>query len=188
MKLSKSTTVLASSVLLLSLSQPAYATHFSGGFASASSLTYVNGNGSTWFRDSAVKIAAQQWDNASNSVGLTYSTASGTYGYTASIVVYDSTSTDPNAFGETFPYKSFTGASASPGTTTDTWVKVSISIYTNNLSNSETQETTTHEMGHALSIAHSSGTTEAIMTPNDFMGRYTLYSYDINSLRAKWGN
>lgn len=175
-------------ILLLTLSQTVFAYTFTGGFASASSLTYVNGNGSDWFRDSAVKIGAQQWDNASSKVGLTYSTASGTYGYTASIVVNDSTSSDPNACGETFPYKSFTGTSATPATTSDTWVKVSISIYTNNLTNAEIQETATHELGHALSVKHSDATTNAIMNPNTFMGRYTLYTYDIDSIRAKWGN
>lgn len=173
--------------LLVSLSfSMSYAGHFSGGFASGK-LTYgVRGGDS-----SIVRTAASQWNGVSSKAGLTYSSATDKYGLKANIVTYANSHSSPTAglLGQTIPYKSYTGTSATPASVKDRWVKAIVYQYkTSNLNTTAKKiHTMTHEFGHALSVAHpSNSSTDAVMKQGA-QTTYNLKSYDKSSLKAKWG-
>lgn len=91
--------------------------------------------------------------------------------------------------GQTIPYKSYTGTSATPASVKDRWVKAIVYQYkTSNLNTTAKKiHTMTHEFGHALSVAHpSNSSTDAVMKQGA-QTTYNLKSYDKSSLKAKWG-
>jgi hypothetical protein len=178
--------LLASIVLVLpTVSQ---AGHFSGGFSSGH-LTYGLGSGSS---SSISSTAASQWNGVSSNVSLTYTSASNLYGSTADIVTHFDNTSPPTsgALGRTYPYKSWTGTSGSLGGTTDTWVKAIVYQYTNSSLNTTTKKThtATHELGHALSVAHPSSTSTNAVMQKGALTFYDLRTYDKDSLKDKWGN
>lgn len=162
------------------------ADHFSGGF-STGHLTYAIAGNSYY-----ANTAAAQWNGVSSNVSLSPSNATDTYGYSAKIITYfnNYTSSDPNLYGYCYFYKSW-GTGALLATENETWVKAV--AYQYNYGNDDTCKisTATHELGHALSVAHPTDLTNpdflAVMKPgiNCF---YTLQTYDVLSLRAKWGS
>ncbi|WP_017687199.1 hypothetical protein [Paenibacillus sp. PAMC 26794] len=174
---------LLSSVLMLSVSVKAAT--FSGGFTTGH-LTYGVGSGGS---SSIASTASKQWNGVSSKVSLTYSSATNQYGSTANIVTYFNSDPPPMTgdFGVMYPYKSWTGTSASPASVDDIWVKASAFQYTNSQLNDTTKRTATatHELGHALSIAH---TSEDAVMKQGVKTSYALKTYDITNLKAKWGN
>lgn len=163
------------------------AEHFSGGFASGKLTVGAGGSSSV----SITKTALSQWNNVSSKVSLTYTTATDTYGSSANIVTYFDTSNPPTAglLGEMIPYKSWTGTSASVGSTSDRWVKAVVYQYKNSSLDTTTKKTATatHEIGHALSVAHPSSSNTTAVMRQGVKTSYSLTSYDKDSLKNKWG-
>ena len=166
----------------------ATADHYSGGFASGH-LTYGIGNGSS--ATNAV-MAASQWNGVSSNVSLTYSSATNTYGSTAHIVTYFNHVSAPTSgdWGYAYLYKSYTGTSALLATENDTFVKAILYQYIHpDLNTSDKQiHTSTHEFGHALSVAHPSWNAGYAVMNQGVSTNYSLQSYDTLSLKDKWGN
>ncbi len=170
----------------LSLTQIVQANYFSGGFPSAH-LTYAVGGGSS----SYASTAASQWNGVSSNASFTYDNSQGPYGYNANVITYFNLYDSPSSglLGKTYPYKNWTGASASLATTNDKWVKAVVYQYKNSSLNTETKRkhTCTHELGHTLGVAHpSSKSTKAVMQQGA-LSFYNLKNYDKNSLKAKRG-
>lgn len=122
---------------------------------------------------------------------MTYTTATDAYGSSANIVTYFDTSNPPTAglLGEMIPYKSWTGTSASVGSTSDRWVKAVVYQYKNSSLDTTTKKTATatHEIGHALSVAHPSSSNTTAVMRQGVKTSYSLTSYDKDSLKNKWG-
>lgn len=163
------------------------AEHFSGGFASGK-LTVGAGSGSS---TSITKTSLAQWNGRSSKVALTYTTSTNSYGSTANIVTYFDTSNPPTAglLGQMIPYKSWTGTSASVGSTSDRWVKAVVYQYKSSSLNTTTKKTATatHELGHALSVAHPPQSNTTAVMRQGVKTSYSLTNYDRNSLINKWG-
>lgn len=163
-----------------------YAGTFSGGFGTGK-LTYGVGGGSS----SIAKTAASQWNGVSSKVSLTYTSATDKYGSKGNIITYFDSSNAPTAgaLGYTYVYKSWTGLSGSIGTTSDRWVKAVVYQYKSSYLDTTTKKThtATHELGHALSVAHpNSSSTNAVMQQGARTS-YKLQPYDKNNLISKWG-
>lgn len=172
-------------VLLISFKMPSQAEHFSGGFVSGN-LTYAVGGGSV----TIAQTAAKQWNGITPKASLTYSTVKNQYGYTAKIIAYCNYTNAPTSlvYGQTYPYRSFTGTSASLATVNETWVKAVCYQYINpslNTSNKKIK-TATHELGHALSLDHPYYEHYAIMNQG-IWDAYKLYTSDKDALKKKWG-
>jgi hypothetical protein len=187
--------------LLGSKSITVKADYFSGGFTSASNLNYVcHESISSTDCYYYVRSMADLWNEESNNVNLTFNSAGRTpYGcYAQPIVIKFTTHSDSTIMGEMFPYKSFACYSATPAETNDTWVKVFVNIYDENIeywtdqlnynSTSSLKSTIIHELGHVLSVAHpTNGSTNAVMAQG-LQELYVLQNYDIENLVYKWGN
>lgn len=175
---------------------PSNAIIFLGGF-NTGKLTYwmhsnVTSNSSY---KTIVSDSAKQWSAASTKVSLTNSQAKGSNGApTAKVMVGFYKSSDPNLLGQTVPYKSWTGNSASVATKNQSWVKASVQVYYNNLPKADQKRmTATHEFGHALSIGHPSANDNKKYPGYKVMqqGLYTDYklkAYDKAMLKSKWGS
>ena len=163
-----------------------YAGTFPGGFP-AGTLTYGIGGGSSSIAD----IAVSQWNGISSKVKLTPSNATGPYGLTANIITYFDSHDAPTAgsLGITYPFSSWTGASANLASVNDRWVKVVVYQYKNSLFSDSNQKiaTATHELGHALSVAHPSNSSIDAVMQQGLKMSYKLRSYDKNNLISKWG-
>jgi len=193
--------VLLSLAILSCKTYSVKAVYFSGGFASVSNLKYVcdetwNSNACTTY----VKSMANLWSAESSNVYFNYDSTPRRYNgcFTQPVVVRHTTHSDPDLLGEIIPYKTFTCYSATLAEPTDTWVKVGVNIYGQNIHDMADyvgmSESTLlnaiilHELGHVVSVAHpTSSSTIAIMQTalNNF---YSLQPYDISSLVAKWGS
>lgn len=166
----------------------AHAETFSGGF-STGKLTYAIGNGGN---STIANTAASKWNGVSPKVKLTYSSATSTYGSTANIITYCDSDNSPTsgALGITYPYKSWTGTSATSATPNEKWVKAIIYQYKTPYLNSSEKRiaTATHELGHALSIAHPPASNTTAVMRQGVKNSYNLTSYDTSNLKSKWGN
>lgn len=173
-------------LFLASDTQNAQAVTFTGGFATGN-LTYGVSSGSV----SIAETSASQWNGKSTKAKLTYSTEKNQYGSTAKIVTHFNSQKPPTsgALGIMYPYKSWTGTSANSATTSERWVKAIVYQYNSTLLNNDTKRiaTATHEFGHALSVAHAPISNTTAVMRQGVKTSYKLTSYDINSLKDKWG-
>lgn len=162
------------------------AAHFQGGFSSGH-LTYGISGGVI----SYAHIAAQQWNNVTPNASYTYSSATNTYGPTAHVVVECNVREGETSglFGQTFPYKTWTGTSATLAGPYDRYVKAFCYQYIHYKLNTDPKRihTATHEMGHALSVAHPLLTTTDAVMQIGVRTSYFLEDYDRESLISKWG-
>lgn len=171
----------------LSFTLSVQANHFSGGFPDGH-LTYAVGGGSS----SYASTATSQWNGVSSNASFTYDDSQGTYGYTADVITYFNLYDAPSSglLGMTYPYKSWTGTSATSAGINDRWVKAVVYQYKSSYLDTTTKKkhTCTHELGHTLSVAHPSSSTTTAVMQQGALTFYTLKDYDKNSLKAKWGN
>lgn len=182
--------VISSLIVLCFALSPIFNVHaenFYGGFSSGN-LTYGIGGGSS----SIASTASSQWNGVSSNASYTYSSATDQYGSTARVITYFDIYTSANAgeLGLTIPYKSYTGISASEATTNGTWVKAVVYQYKATELDTTTKKiaTASHELGHALSVAHPTTSNGTEVMRQGVKTSYTLTTYDKNSLKAKWGN
>lgn len=185
----KKITVLFSLVVALSvlnLSSHTQASEFSGGFSSGH-LTWGVGSGSS----SIASTAASQWNGASSKASYTYSSATNQYGSTAKVVTHFNSTNQPLSgdLGVIYPYKTWTGTSATSATSSDTWVKVIAYQYKADSLNTDAKRiaTATHELGHGLSMAHPPGTSTLSIMVQGVKTDYSTQLYDKLSLQQKWG-
>ncbi|MCG1021417.1 hypothetical protein [Sutcliffiella horikoshii] len=150
-------------------------------------LTYGVGSGSS----SRASTAAKQWNGVSSKASLPYSSATNQYGSTANVVTHFNSTAPPTsgALGKMYPYKTYTGTSASLATTSDRWVKAIVYQYKNSLLDTTTKrtKTATHEFRHALSVAHPTSSSTVAVMQQGVLNYYDLKTYDKDSLKAKGG-
>ncbi|MBX8943542.1 MULTISPECIES: hypothetical protein [Lysinibacillus] len=171
---------------VLNLSSHTQAAEWSGGFVSGH-LTWGVGSGSS----SIATTAASQWNGASSKASYTYSSGSNQYGSTAQVVTHFNSINAPLSgdLGVMYPYKTWTGTSATSATLSDTWVKAMVYQYKTTLLDTDTKRTATatHEMGHALSMAHPPGESTLSIMVQGVKTDYSIQLYDRLSLQQKWG-
>ena len=164
----------------------AQSAHYSGGFATGR-LTYGVGSGSGAIAD----IAAVQWGNVTSKAKLTRSNATSNGRLTANVITHFNSTAPPTsgALGVMYPYKTWNGTSGSSANSNDRWVKAIVYQYKSSLLNTDAKRiaTSTHEFGHALSVAHPSSSNTTAVMRQGVKTSYTLTSYDKNSLINKWG-
>ena len=161
----------------------ATAAHFSGGFSSGN-ITYVVANGSN---RSIAQTAVAQWNGKSSRAGISSASPTNPRRVTTRFNAHRPPTS--GALGLMSPFKSG-GARAS---TSERWATATVYQYTNSLLNTTAKRTATatHELGHALSVAHPPSTNStaqrtAVMRQG-VKTSSTLTSYDTGSLIAKWG-
>lgn len=158
---------------------PAQAAVFPGRFASGDIYYYTfEGNVSNG------RIGANRWNGVSSNVKLTEVSNPNVY----NIILISSDYLNPptaGLLGRTSLYWSQT-----PVTTSGTWNRVYCYQYKNLSwpSNRSKNNTISHEVGHALSIAHAPSSNSTAIMRSGFHDQASLGLYDIVSLRTKWGN
>lgn len=159
---------------------------FSGGFFSGRLSYAYEGDSSPYISNTA----ANQWNNISTNVLLYYTSATDSFGSSAKIITHFNTTAPPTsgALGITYPYRTW-GISSAPATISERWVKAVVYQYkTTNLDTTTKRvATATHEIGHALSVAHPTSSTTVAVMKQGIKTFYELTSYDISSLINKWG-
>lgn len=157
---------------------------FAGGFATGV-LTVAPGTSSS---TSITQTALAQWNNVSSKVKLTYTTTSST----AKIVTHFQNTNAPTAglLGQMVPYKTWTSSSGTLAGVSDVWVKALVYQYKSSYLDTTVKQTATatHEIGHALSIAHPTTTDNTAIMRQGIKTSYTLGNYDKTNLISKWGN
>lgn len=166
----------------------AKAERFAGSF-STGNLTFGFGS-SIQVNADAFSNYARMWNGKSSKVVLTreYST----YGVNAKIrYELDYDYFNPYLLGQTQAF--LPSGAAAPNQSTNpggTWGKVVVTIYARSTDNNNRPWVVTHETGHALSIAHPSTNTNAVMnsTPYNNNTSNSIRSYDLTTLRQIWGS
>lgn len=163
---------------------------FSGGFSSCKNLTWSCNSSAT----SEATTAVAQWNNVSSKVSLRKA-ASGTL---PNINISAGVLSPPNDsdLGMTTMYKAGKAVAV-----ISTWDSATCIRYDNpkkfsNVIFAPTQKiaTTTHEIGHALSMAHCADQDACIdrgakhIMHRGVKSSYALTSYDESKLKYKWGN
>lgn len=183
-------TILAFLMLLGAMTfgaQKLNAVSFSGGFNSSvvKNLPYYNASGKSY-----LSTAANNWNGISSMVK-----SASASDYHSRVYLAESLSGASGVLGRIVPYKSSCYWPIDPShrlncfsvaNTYETWDYVYLYVYTNNATSSTSKKyTAVHEYGHVLSQSHN--------YENSVMrqGIYALTSpttYDINSLKSRWGN
>lgn len=185
MKNKKAFGVMVALLMFLSLPCNVSAGIQTGGFATGK-LSYRVECDTNFASLATVRGYVQRWNNISSKVALTYTTS-----YTSSQIAviymkYDGP--DSNTIGETSYY--LNGNRVSNAVTRTGAV---CSVYRNEHTLQNTSEakavayaSCVHEVGHALSLSHSSKPDDVLYTPNRTVTMPT--SSDKSFLKSKWGN
>ncbi len=162
-------------------SSAVFADYFSYGFKTGK-LSYRVTHNSSFGSLSQIKTSVQKWNGVSSNVKLTYTSSA-----SADITVDYMNVAPPasSSFGLTTLY-SYGNKLANP---VAYWNGALCVIYKNStLINNSTaaKATCTHEVGHALSLSHTSGSKDIM---KQGIKNYTsLSSNDVSWFRKKWGN
>lgn len=162
---------------------------FSGGFNSASGLNWTY-SVSDSYANTYIVPAANSWNNISSKVKLNKVT-SGTYNIRATL----ETTTVSGRLGLMTPYCRIGGVNSSGGACLSyAWGSAKVTAYSNQMSafgmnTSNIISNYAHEFGHALSLAHVSGSpsTSPISVMKQGIQSYLPQQTDKDHLKQKWG-
>lgn len=153
---------------------------FSGGFLSAGSLKYAMENyGAT---NSEATTAIAQWNGVSSKVKITHSNVSNSH-------IKLSTGRLAPPYDGALGLTKLTNGSLEVSTT-QTWSHALCIRYNSPYLNTTAKkiETLTHEIGHALSMAHCTSTAHNCRMQQGVQTSYALAAHDKEKLKYKWGN
>lgn len=163
----------------------------------------VNGIYSAWYDESvgsygwtgAIDAARSNWSNISSKVSIGKTTDKTGY---STDEIYVGNSSTPGLLGRAAPYVISWPANIPVNPDDFNWDYSRVSLYHNNLVDLDMntydlrKQTATHELGHALGLAHTTGGNKdnSIMkdTSNKYDTTYNPTSYDKSQLKLKWGN
>lgn len=174
-------------VLLLFLQSPvcAFAGIQTGGFATGS-LTYRIEYDSSFASASTIKGYVQRWNGISSKVALSYTTS--TANNQISVNYMKIVSPNDNTLGITHYY--YNGAAVNNSSTRNGAVcyiyKTSHTTPNTSSAKAAAYATCVHEVGHALSLTHSSNTSDVMYNANHSVTSPT--NNDKAFLTTKWGN
>lgn len=194
LKLSRfSYTSLLTSIYLLVISEVGFAQSFSGGFPASRvvQVRWASRSLSSSYLTQYVRPGFNGWNGISSQVSLSQvAITSGT----EIDVLTSSVSSGPGVVGEFFQY-CLVGGNLVKCLTTDVWAYGQIYGYTDQISyfkltDSEIIGTVyAHEMGHALSMKHTSPPTGTIsIMKSGFISSYLPQAFDKSNLKTRWGN
>ncbi|MBN7774463.1 hypothetical protein [Clostridium aminobutyricum] len=189
MKIKKFTkTIVLVAILTLASGSFCYADTFTGGRSSAVYKAYFDSSVSSYGYSPHYMAGMSNWNNISSKVSLSITTSTSDY----PDKYYIGNTATNGLWGQTAIYKKNLLGQIVTAQTTDTWVYSTIVLYDNqmkayNMNAAEVKSTATHEVGHTLSLAHTTASVESVMREGaiQFIGPTT---YDITQLKAKWGN
>lgn len=153
---------------------------FSGGFLSAKSLKYAMENYGTVTSEAQTAIA--QWNGVSSKVKISHSNVSSAH---IKLSLGRLSPPTDSSLGIT----KLTNSGVAVGTS-QKWTNALCIRYNSKYLNTTAKkiETTTHEIGHALSMAHCKNFSHSCRMQQGAQSTYTLASHDKEKLRYKWGS
>lgn len=154
---------------------------FSGGFLSAKSLKYAMENYST--PTSEAKNAIAQWNGVSSKVKITNSNVSNAH------IKLSIGRLSPPTSGDLGLTKLMTTNDVQVSAN-QRWTHALCIRYNSPYLNTTAKKTATltHEVGHALSMAHCTSTSHSCIMKQGVKTSYVLASHDKEKLKYKWGN
>jgi hypothetical protein len=194
LKLSRfSFTSLLTSIYLLVISEVGFAQSFSGGFPASRvvQLTWAAPSLSSSYLTQYVRPGFNGWNGISSKVSLSQVVSSASHQVD---VLTSSISSGPGVIGEFFPY-CLVGGSLVKCLSTDVWAYAQIYGYTDQISYFKLTDSEiigsvyAHEMGHALSMKHTSPPTGTVsIMKSGFINSYLPQAFDKANLTQRWGN
>lgn len=177
-------------VALMLIVQSAMATTFSGGQPDGKFNAFYDSSVSSYGYTPHYDAARAKWNATATSVNIGKTTSTSSY----PDKYYVGTATNPPGsclLGQIAPYK-LSGGSVVSASSSDTWMYSTVAIYHNSMtecvsmSYDEVVSNATHEVGHSLALAHTTGTTSASVM---YQGIQSIgpTTYDKNEIIGKWG-
>jgi hypothetical protein len=183
---------LLASICLLLTSELGFAQSYSGGFI-ASRVVQVRWKSTQLSSDYVTKYVRpgfNGWNGISSKVSLSQ-VAGGDY----DVDVVPSSTTEAGLVGAQFPYCLIRTTLINCGFYNEVWAFSLIAGYTNQITNLKLSDSEiissvyAHEMGHTLSMDHTSPPTGTIsIMKSGFRGTYLPQAFDKTNLRKRWGN
>jgi hypothetical protein len=185
---------LLASMCLLLTSESGFAQYFAGGFPSSRvvQVRWAAPSLSSDYLTKYVRPGVNSWNGISSRVSISQvaTSTSGSY----EIDVLTSSTPRQGLVGQLIPYY-LIGSKLFESSPTDTWTYAQLFGYTNQISNFKLTDSEiiasvyAHEMGHALSMAHTNPPTGTIsIMKSGFQTSYLPQAFDKANLKAKWGN
>lgn len=184
-------TIISCSVIIIStISTFADGKHlFSGSYRSsdASNLKYVLSGGDATYQN-MMRAGANAWNGISSKVALSENNTG------AKMSIYKSTTTTTGLLGRMYPYyKNFYGGLSEDTSLTNVWEVTDVYGYDNQMTNCnmniyQKQSNYSHEVGHALSLAHTSDLPSSTYTVmRQGIQQIGPQLTDKDHLKLKWG-
>ncbi|MBN3526553.1 hypothetical protein [Paenibacillus apiarius] len=164
------------------------AAYFNGGRSSGSFSAYYHSSVSSYGYGNHYDTARTNWNGISSKakVSKTTSTSGDPDRY------YVGTTGSSTLLGQIVPYK-ISGGTYVEASPNDQWAYSTATIYDNtmksfNMTSSQIVSNATHEIGHTVSLAHTSPSSSSPSVMKQGIQDIGPQTYDKNELKSKWGN